>query len=115
MKPDTGLGTREPFDLVLDDALPHTFWEAEQGETQVTDVQGRLKKCLSFWENELDLAPWITSCISEGYKLPLRALLGKFSMPNQQSALDQKKFVSQALGARVELLYCKNPKATKCL
>ena len=97
MKPDRRLGTPEPLDLVCDDALPAIFWEVEQGEAEVTDVQGRLKKCLSFWENELEPAPWIISCLREGYKLPLRSLPEKFSMPNQQSALDHKEFISQAL------------------
>ena len=92
-----GLGTPEPLGSVCEDALPDILWEVEQGEGQVVDLQGRLKRCLSFWENELDPAPWITSCIREGYKLPLRNLPEKFSMPNQQSALDHNEFVSQAL------------------
>ena len=96
-KADRELGTPEPSDSYLDDALLNIFWEVEQGEAQMTDVQGRLKKCLSFWENELDPAPWIISCIRERYKLPLRSLPGKYGMPNQQSALDHKGFVLQAL------------------
>ena len=93
MKPDRGLDTPDPLDSALDSVLPDIFWEVEQGETQVTDVQGRLKMCLSFWENKLDPAPWIISCIREGYKLPLRSLPSKFSRPNQQSALDHKEFL----------------------
>ena len=38
-----------------------TFWEVEEGQTQVMDVQGRLGQSLSFWEDTLDPAPWIIS------------------------------------------------------
>ena len=64
------------------------FWEVEEGSHQVTDVQGCLYKSLSFWENTLDPAPWIVSCIKEGYKLPLRSIPDWFRRPNQQSALN---------------------------
>ena len=95
MEPARELGSPEPLDLASNVALPSTFWE--QGEVQVADVQGRLKKCLSFWEDELDPAPWIISCLREGYKLPLRSLPHRYCKPNQQSALDHGDFVSQAL------------------
>ena len=57
-----------------------SFWEVKEGhaQRQVTDVQGRLKKSLSFWENTLQPAPWIISCIKEGYKLPLRSTPDRF-------------------------------------
>jgi len=97
MRSDRDLGSPEPLDPVLEDVVPTISWEVEQGEAQVVDVQGRLIKCLSFWENELDPAPWIISCIREGYKLPLRSLPDKFSMPNQHSALNHREFVTQAL------------------
>ena len=73
------------------------FRELEQEEPQISDVQGRLRKTLSFWEEILCPAPWIVSCISEGYKLPLRAVLNKYSRPNQQSALDNRDFVSESI------------------
>ena len=56
MEPARELGSPEPLDLASNDTLPSTFWEVEQAEVQVADVQGRLKKCLSFWEDELDPA-----------------------------------------------------------
>ena len=76
-----------------------SFWEVEEGhvQRQVTDVQGRLKKSLIFWENTLQPAPWIISCIKEGYKLPLRSTPDHFHWPNQQSALDHQEFVTQAI------------------
>ena len=81
----------------LENDLPSTYWEAEQGDSQITQVQGRLKDNISFWEDILKPAPWILGCIKEGYKLPLRQLPGRFSQPNQKSALENKEFVSQAL------------------
>ena len=70
-----------------------TFWEVEEGQTQVMDVQGRLGQSLSFWEDTLDPAPWIISCIREGYKLPLRSIPDCYHKPNQQSALSHQQFV----------------------
>ena len=58
------------------------FWEVEHG--QVTDVQGRLQACLSFWEHRLQPASWIISCM-EGYKLPLCMFIAKAIHPAQPS------------------------------
>jgi len=77
--------------------LPTTFWEVEQGDTQVADVQGRLKMNIGFWEDELEPAPWIIDCIREGYTLPLRKLHNKIVQPNQKSAFNNKEFVSLAI------------------
>ena len=79
------------------DQLLSRCWELEEGTGQIEDVQGRLKSCLSFWKKELDPAPWILSCIEEGYKLPLRLVPDKFCKANQQSALSNAKFVNEAL------------------
>jgi len=79
------------------DPLLIRCWEVEEGANQIEDVQGRLKSCLSFWEKELDPAPWILSCIRDGYKLPLRSVPDQFCKPNQQSALSNAAFVSEAL------------------
>jgi len=56
-----------------------------------------LKKNVAFWEEKLSQAPWIISCIKEGYKLPLRGLPDKFSQPNHKSASNNEEFVSQAI------------------
>ena len=79
------------------------FWETEQG--QVTDVQGRLQACLTFWEHTLQPAPWIISCIREGYKLPLRSVPKSFIQPNQASALSNREFVTQAI-SELEQNWC---------
>ena len=66
-----------------------SFWEIEHG--QVTDVQSRL----SFWKHRLQPAPWIISCIREGYKLPLCSLPKPYIRPNRASALANREFVTQ--------------------
>jgi len=33
------------------------FWELEEGQAQVADVQGWLRQSLEFWENVLQQAP----------------------------------------------------------
>ena len=77
----------------------NSFWEVEEDhpQRQVTDVQGHLKKTLCFWESTLQPAPWIISCIKEGYKLPLRSTPDHFHRPNQLSSLDHQEFVTQAI------------------
>ena len=42
------------------------MWEVEQGEEQVLDVQGRLSKCISFWEDDLKAMGPVIDCIREG-------------------------------------------------
>jgi len=79
-----------------------SFWELEEGQAQVADVQGQLRQSLEFWENVLQPAPWIISCIKEGYKLPLRAIPDQYRKPNQHSALEHKDFVLEALQELVE-------------
>ena len=92
---DTG-ADEQPHEAAQDQDLTLSrFWEVEQG--QVTDVQGRLRACLSFWEDRLQPVPWILSCIREGYKLPLRLMSKPYIKPNQASALTNREFVSQAI------------------
>ena len=67
----------------------------EQG--QVIDVQGKLRAHLSFWENILQPAPWIISCIKDGYKLPLHSTPQPYIQPNQASASANREFVTQTI------------------
>ena len=62
-------GVAESWEGGNHDLALSRFLEIEHGE--VTDIQGRLQACLSFWEHKLQPAPWIISCIRESYKLPL--------------------------------------------
>ena len=59
------------------------YWEAEEGMGQ---IEGRLKAHLSYWEQTLQPAPWIISCIRDGYKLPPSSEPNKLCKYNQQSA-----------------------------
>ena len=72
----------------------------EQG--QVIDVQGKLRAHLRFWENILQPAPWIISCIKDGYKLPLHSIPQPYIQPNQASASANREFVTQAISDLVQ-------------
>ena len=72
-------------------------------ESQVVDVQGRLCKCISFWEHDLKATLPVLEWIRVGYKLTLLKLPSAFHKGNAQSALDNYDFVSDAIA---EL--CKN-------
>ena len=49
-------------------------WEFEQDTTQISDVQGRLCTCLSFWEQVLEAPPPVLEYIKLGFKLPLLSI-----------------------------------------
>lgn len=72
-------------------------WEVCQEEAQLVDVQGRLSKCIAFWENELKAPPPVLECIREGYKLPLLDIPAMYHKCNAKSALDAKEFVTNSL------------------
>ena len=72
-------------------------WEFEQDSTQISDVQGRMFTCLSFWEQVLEAPPPVLECIEVGYKLPLLSIPGPYQKPNHKSALINHDFVSQAI------------------
>ena len=77
-------------------------WEVSE-ESQVVDVQGRLRKYISFWEHDLNATLPVLEWIRLGYKLPSLKLPGAFHKGNAQSALDNYDFVLDAIA---EL--CKN-------
>ena len=72
-------------------------WEFEQDSTQISDVQGRMFSCLSFWEQVLEAPPLVLECIKVGYKLPLLSIPEPYQKPNHKSARDEQDFVSQAI------------------
>ena len=104
-----GEGDSEPLkgSLDLDSQLYGTendtshsnqFWEIEQStDHQIVDVQGRLKKKLSFWKDILKAPMPILDCLSEGYKLPLLSPTPPFTAKNRKSALENAEFVSSAI------------------
>ena len=101
---DVDVNGMELHDVSDDGQTLTTFWEVEEGHHQVTDMQGCLWGSLTFWENTLGPAPWIISCIKEGYKFPLRSIPDRFRRPNQQSAQITKICYTSYTGARGELL-----------
>ena len=48
------------------------FWELDNDEPQVVDVQGRLKQDILFWKEVLRAPPPIVEYIENGYRLPLK-------------------------------------------
>ena len=72
-------------------------WEFEQDSTQISDVQGRMFSCLSFWEQALEAPPLVLECMKVGYKLPLLSIPEPYQKPNHKSARDEQDFVSQAI------------------
>ena len=52
------------------------FWEVEvdSPSTQITEVQGQLRKNLSFWREVLHAPNPVLECIENGYHLPLKFL-----------------------------------------
>ena len=84
-----------------DDPGLQRVWEACQDE-QITDVQGRLSKCIAFWEHELKATLPILECIRRGYKLPLLSVPGLYYHGNAKSAVESAEFVSATVGELLE-------------
>ena len=72
-------------------------WEVGQEEGQVCDVQGRLCKCITFWEQELKATAPVLDWIRVGYKLPLLTEPGAYHRANAKSALINSEFVTKAI------------------
>ncbi len=68
---------------------------------QEKHMQGRLKQHLSFWEQVLEASSAVLSIIRDRYVLPLLAEPAVYSRPNQQSALENREFVSSAVSELV--------------
>ena len=81
--------------------LTTTFWESDSAESQITHVQGRLKRRSTFWKDVLHTPPPVLDCIENGYCLPLKFIPPARSQHNHQSAKLHKEFVD---GAVVSLL-----------
>ena len=77
-------------------------WEVCQEEEQVLRVQGRLTKCIAFWEHELKAPSPVLECIRVGHKLPLLSVSGVYYNCNANSALEENEFVKTALEELVQ-------------
>ena len=97
-------GNPEPSELVTDpeengELLGVQCWEAQEEklDSQIVDVQGRLRQNLIFWQQTLEALNSVLEWIQIGYKLPLKYLPDRFSQSNHKSTLTHKSFVSQAV------------------
>ena len=52
---------------------------------------------MKFWKEELCAPPWVLDTVMNGYVLPLLMEPTVYTRPNQQSALDEAKFVDTAV------------------
>ena len=90
---NVGAGLASQADLV--NALPQSC-AAELVQAPVS-VQGRLKKCLKFWEEKLQASEFVLGIIHSGYRLPFIRLPPPVCMQNHRSALDNAAFVSDSI------------------
>ena len=58
------------------------------GHGSLVSVQGRLKSCVDFWENELKASDFVLGIIRSGYGLPFIRTLPAVCMANHRSALE---------------------------
>ena len=74
------------------------FWEVESNEAvQITDVQGRLRLKLAFWQDVLQAPPPILDCIENGYRLPLKFIPPPHCQSNHKSTVVHHSFVADAV------------------
>ena len=93
-------------DVGLSDVL---FLDVENsGMNSCTIVKGRLRECISFWEN-IGANRWVLEIIREGYCLPFVDLPESMTFVNHQSAIREVDFVAKEIdkllqsGALVEV------------
>ena len=63
------------------------------GEAPVS-VQGRLKNCVSFWENTLEASDFVLGIIKDGYRLPFIRFPPSVFMRNHRSVFEHMDFVT---------------------
>ena len=75
------------------------YWESQRvsSDVQTSVVQGRLKSCVTFWQEVLQASPTVVDWINNGYKLPLLYMPAPCSQWNHGSALKNRKFVTGAV------------------
>ena len=90
---DVGAGLASQADLV--NALAQSC-AAELVQAPVS-VQGRLKKCLKFWEERLQASEFVLGIICSGYRLPFIRLPPPVCMQNHRFTLNNAAFVSDSI------------------
>ena len=73
------------------------YWEVENEQFQITDVQGRLKTKVLYWKEVLHAPPPILDCIENGYRLPLKVIPPPYFQENHDSAMVNHSFVDEAI------------------
>ena len=94
------LVNRDPLGSENIDILDGTprLWEVEQLEgKQITWVKGRLRENIAIWQDVLKAPTPVLDWISKGYVLPLITEPPAYRQANQQSALEYKEFVTEAI------------------
>ena len=81
--------------LIRDDL--RALHETAEVVTATYSVKGRLQRDLSFWREELQASPFILQTIESGYVLLLKSEPTPFSRKNQNSALQNYKFVKESI------------------
>ena len=74
------------------------FWEVEVDSpfSQITDVQGRLRKNYKYWQEVLQAPTPVLECIENGYRLPLKFLSPSHHQGNNKSTETHRQFVDEA-------------------
>ena len=75
------------------------FWEVETDSlsSQITDVQGRLRKNLKFWREVLKTPDTVLEYIENNYRLPIRFLPPSHNHSNNKSTETHQQFVDEAV------------------
>ena len=76
-------------------------YEVKSGDVHVS-VRGRLRRSIQFWR-EIDAPRFILDTIEFGYKLPLLQIPPPFVATNNNSALQESKFVESAISELLSL------------
>ena len=80
-------------------SIKEKYWEIQgiSAQMQLTQVQGRLRTCVRFWQDVLHAPPTVIDWIQNGYKLPLLYMPTPFCQCNHRSAIQNREFVTEAL------------------
>ena len=60
-------------------------------------VQGRLKRCVSFWESSLEASEFVLGILYSGYRLPFITFPPSACMRSHHSALESVALVSSSI------------------
>ena len=75
------------------------YWEIqdEVPGSQIEDVQGKVRKNISFWREVFKASYFVLDTIKSGYKLPLFYMPNNFCKGNHSSTQAHAKFVTESI------------------